>query len=159
MAHELSVEGEKVIERDEHGNVISSKNYSRVHAGYAAAAHNKTLVAETRENAEHIMHDLEAAHGDAPATESDSKASGSPKTSHAKPAVEHAGGEGSRHHSHDPKNLGAGTTDEERMHADEVHQHRVIGGYKATLHRDTTSEEAKQHARDKLDEMGVDYNE
>ncbi|GAA6030434.1 hypothetical protein JCM8097_009106 [Rhodosporidiobolus ruineniae] len=139
-SHELQVDGDRVLERDEHGNVISTKDYTRVHAGYAAAAHNKKLSSETREHAEEIMHDLEAAHGD----DEGIKPSGSPKASHSKPAAEHA-----KHHHKD-------TPADDEDHAAEVHEHRVIGGYKAALHRDTTSDEAKQHAREKLGEMGVD---
>lgn len=78
MSTELSVEdGNRVIERDEHGNVVSEKvrrhcllsgrcaspgdaadiravldrpqDYTRVQAGYKAAAHNKSLTKETRQ--------------------------------------------------------------------------------------------------------------
>ncbi|GAA5924820.1 hypothetical protein JCM1841_006943 [Sporobolomyces salmonicolor] len=147
MAHELSVEGDKVIERDEHGNLIGEKNYEAVHRGYLAATHNPRVGSEAKHSAEKILHDLEAAHGgDVVAEEAQStKASGSPtsakaalphprKTQHAAPAADAEGG-------------------------GEVHRHRVIGGLKATLHRDDRSDEAKQHARDKLREMGVDLAE
>ncbi|CEQ41733.1 SPOSA6832_03499, partial [Sporobolomyces salmonicolor] len=128
MAHELSVEGDKVIERDEHGNLIGEKNYEAVHRGYLAATHNPRVGSEAKHSAEKILHDLEAAHG------GDVVAEEAQKTQHAAPAADAEGG-------------------------GEVHRHRVIGGLKATLHRDDRSDEAKQHARDKLREMGVDLAE
>jgi len=39
------------------------------------------------------------------------------------------------------------------------HEHRVEGGYKATLSNPNSSEEAKKHAQEMLDKAGVDANE
>ncbi|GAA5865005.1 hypothetical protein JCM8547_004270 [Rhodosporidiobolus lusitaniae] len=147
MVHELKVEGDKVIETDDQGNVVSTKNYTSVHAGYAATAHNKRYSDETRENAENIMHDLEAAHDAGMQGEDDSKPSGSPKRG-AKPAGEHHISDVTRHHHEASKS--------ETQHASEVHDHRRIGGLKAALHNPNTSEEGKERVRGELEEMGVD---
>ncbi|KAK7058826.1 hypothetical protein VNI00_001450 [Paramarasmius palmivorus] len=37
----------------------------------------------------------------------------------------------------------------------DAHTNQVLGGYKATLKNDNASEEAKQHAREVLDEHGA----
>ncbi|GAA5907231.1 hypothetical protein JCM6882_008396 [Rhodosporidiobolus microsporus] len=161
MSHELSVEGDKVIERDERGKVVSEKDYTRVHAGYAAAAHNKNFTDERREASEQIMHDLEVAHGDPPSPSSS-------KGHHPKPATSSSSKkshEGEEHHDvggHDLRRAVSGEGDEAEgvetaeEHAQLVHDHRVIGGLKAALHRDSTSDEGKQHAREKLEAMGID---
>ncbi|WWC88787.1 uncharacterized protein L201_003700 [Kwoniella dendrophila CBS 6074] len=39
------------------------------------------------------------------------------------------------------------------------HEHRQLGGYKATLHNPNTSPEAKAHAVEVLKEHGIDVNE
>jgi len=41
----------------------------------------------------------------------------------------------------------------------QTHEHRVAGGYKATISNPNTSEEAKEHARLKLAEMGAEYED
>ncbi|GAA5966951.1 hypothetical protein JCM3765_004411 [Sporobolomyces pararoseus] len=66
MAHQLRVEGDKVIESDEKGHVLAEKDYSHVHAGYIATLHNPRVHQETKENAEKLLHGLEVAHGDTP---------------------------------------------------------------------------------------------
>ncbi|BGP18060.1 hypothetical protein JCM10213_008404 [Rhodosporidiobolus nylandii] len=140
MSHELSVEGDKVLEKDEAGNVISSKDYTRVHAGYVAASHNKRLPEETRHA--QLAHDLAVAHGD------EDKAGEQP----SKPAVQEGG---SHKHSHDhSRNTHPGVSDE--VHNQQVHEHHVIGGLKATISNPNTSAEAKERAKEKLEEMGVD---
>ncbi|GAA5985108.1 hypothetical protein JCM5350_000844 [Sporobolomyces pararoseus] len=161
MAHELRVEGDKVIESDAQGHVVAQKNYSHVHAGYVAATHNPRVSDEAKHNAETILHDLEAAHGDTPSKQAhDAQDSG----------------HNTRSHDHPPAQSHASTTETGTKvdHSEEVHRHRnslplqslityggvddlwQIGGYKSTLHRDDTSEEAKAHARDALKELGVD---
>ncbi|GAA5869183.1 hypothetical protein JCM1840_004318 [Sporobolomyces johnsonii] len=147
MAHELSVEGDKVVERDEHGNLIGEKDYSAVHRGYLAATHNPRVGPEAKHSAEKILHDLEAAHGEGVIEEEaqSTKPSGSPKSHKA--ALPHV--------KEKTQRGGGGGDDDEG----EVHRHRVIGSYKAILHRDDRSDEAKQHARAKLREMGVDPSE
>ncbi|GAA5966948.1 hypothetical protein JCM3765_004408 [Sporobolomyces pararoseus] len=139
MAHELRVEGDKVIESDETGHVVAQKDYNRVHAGYVATTHNPRVSDEAKQNAETILHDLEAAHGDTPSKQAQD--SGHNTRSHDHPAQSHS------------SSTEAGT---ELDHDEEVHRHRQIGGYKSTLHRDDTSEEAKAHARTALKELGVD---
>ncbi|GAA5822528.1 hypothetical protein JCM11251_006369 [Rhodosporidiobolus azoricus] len=155
MSHELTVEGDKVIERDEHGKVISEKDYTRVHAGYAAAAHNKTFTEERREASEQIMHDLEAAHGNLPSPAHSKPATSS--SSHKKKSKEDESG----HHDTGGHDLRHSVSSEggevsAEGHEQTVHDHRVIGGLKAALHRESTSEEGKQHAREKLEAMGID---
>ncbi|GAA5869967.1 hypothetical protein JCM8547_008116 [Rhodosporidiobolus lusitaniae] len=91
------------------------------------------------------MHDLEAAHDAGMQGEDDSKPSGSPKqhkaaSSHTHSTATHTGSK------------------EDKGHEAEVHEHRVIGGLKATLKRDGVSEEAKEHARERLEEMGIDVD-
>ncbi|GAA5985116.1 hypothetical protein JCM5350_000847 [Sporobolomyces pararoseus] len=66
MAHQLRVEGDKVIEADEQGHVLAKKDYSHVHAGYVATLHSPRVSQEAKENAEKLLHDLEVAHGDTP---------------------------------------------------------------------------------------------
>ncbi|BGP18054.1 hypothetical protein JCM10213_008410 [Rhodosporidiobolus nylandii] len=151
MSHELSVEGEKVLEKDEAGNVISSKDYTRVHAGYVAASHNKRFPEETRHTAEQLAHDLAVAHGDEDA------GAGATGSSKPQPAT---GGDAAHHVGHLKHDEQGWHGAEEHVkaadtHADEVHQHRVAAGYKAALKREGVSEEAKQHAREKLEEMGI----
>ncbi|BGP51554.1 hypothetical protein JCM10450v2_007500 [Rhodotorula kratochvilovae] len=141
--HELSVEGEKVLERTESGTIVAEKDYDHVIRGYKAAAHNPRFTEETHKNAEHIRHDLEAAH-DAQASEhADTAASGSPK--HTKSATAHHG-----------KTVHAAEKPQHETHEEEVHRHRIVGGLKANLHRDDRSEETKDHIREKLHEMGED---
>ncbi|GAA6059921.1 hypothetical protein JCM10212_003061 [Sporobolomyces blumeae] len=142
MAHEISVEGEKVVERDEHGHVVSTKDYANVHRGYLATTHNKRVSDEARENAEQMLHDLEAAHGDA---ESPSKAKPS-SPSHKKQAS----------HETSPSHAKKSSQGHDQAHDEDVHQQRVIAGYKSTLSRHDTSDEAKEHAREKLAELGVE---
>ncbi|GAA5930900.1 Con-6 family protein [Sporobolomyces koalae] len=133
MAHQLSVEGNKVIESDEKGQVVAEKSYNRVHAGYVAAVHNPRVSAEAKE-AKKILHDLEAAHGDKPSDlhQSESHARGTKTTV----ATHHA-----------------------ETHEEEVHRHRQISGYKGTLKRDDVSDEARAHARDMLKQLGCDPSE
>ncbi|KPV71882.1 uncharacterized protein RHOBADRAFT_47332 [Rhodotorula graminis WP1] len=130
--HELSVEGDKVLERTESGTLVAEKDYDHVVRGYKAAEHNPRFTEQTHKNAEHIRHDLEAAHDEQELQENQPH--------------------DTRHHhsdSHAKDKLHKGES-----HEDEVHRHRVIGGYKGTLHRDGVSEEAKEHAREKLRELG-----
>ncbi|CEQ41731.1 SPOSA6832_03494 [Sporobolomyces salmonicolor] len=114
MVNHLEVNGKKVIEKDEHGNVVSEKDYGRVRAGYQAALHNPATSVETKRTAEKMLRTLESQHGEAPVV-----------------------------HHDNPE------------HNDEVHLHRVIGSYKAVLHRPTASDEAKRHAKEVLREMGA----
>ncbi|GAA5974519.1 hypothetical protein JCM11641_002071 [Rhodosporidiobolus odoratus] len=175
MSHELAVEGDKVLEKDERGNVLSEKEYTRVHAGYLAASHNKSLSQETRDNAAHLATDLSIAHGDAPgdpthaSTSHRSHHSASPRTSHV-----HSGGAEEvedelasdvhvephikvHHHEDAHHHISHGSHGvSDTVHDAIVHEHRVIGGYKAVLHRPTTTDEGRQHARDKLQAMGID---
>ncbi|GAA5917495.1 hypothetical protein JCM5296_001677 [Sporobolomyces johnsonii] len=152
MAHELSVEGDKVVERDEHGNLIGEKDYSAVHRGYLAATHNPRVGPEAKHSAEKILHDLEAAHGEhGEGVDEEGKAqstqpSGSPKSHKA----------ALPHHKEKTQRGGGGDDDDGEG---EVHRHRVIGGLKATLHRGDRSDEAKEHARETLREMGVPESE
>ncbi|GAA5936956.1 hypothetical protein JCM1841_003929 [Sporobolomyces salmonicolor] len=111
----------------------ASANYEAVHRGYLAATHNPRVGTEAKRSAEKILHKLEAAHGD----EAVEAAAQSTKASHPpKAAVPH---KEKAPYDHD----------------NDVHRHRVIGGLKATLRRDDRSDEAKAHARDKLQAMGV----
>ncbi|TNY20220.1 hypothetical protein DMC30DRAFT_417200 [Rhodotorula diobovata] len=125
--HELSVEGEKVLERTESGTVVAEKDYDHVIRGYKAAEHNPRFNEETHKNAEHIRHDLEAAHDAQPA----------------------AGSKGRHHHQASHEHKG-------ETHEEEVHRHHVVAGLKANIHRDDRSEESKEHSRQKLREMGED---
>ncbi|GAA5974528.1 hypothetical protein JCM11641_002076 [Rhodosporidiobolus odoratus] len=146
MSHELAVEGDKVLEKDERG-----KDYTRVHSGYVAASHNKRFSQETRDNAAHLAADLEAAHH---------------PDSHPKPAASsqsHSHSKKEEHHDVGGHDLRHSSSEEQGDHSSpskndgrSAHEHHVIGGYKATLHRADRSEEAKEHAREKLEEMGVD---
>ncbi|GAA5824709.1 hypothetical protein JCM5353_004418 [Sporobolomyces roseus] len=129
MAHELHVEGDKVIEQDDKGHVLSTKDYTHVHSGYLATTHNPRVSQEAKETAEQLLRDLEAAHGDEP------------------------GGSKSHSPSHSKK------VEKHETHEEEVHRHRQIGSYKAILHRDDRGEEAKQHAREMLEKLGVDPKE
>ncbi|GAA5903268.1 Con-6 family protein [Sporobolomyces salmoneus] len=140
MAHELRVEGDKVIESDAQGHLLSTKDYSHVHAGYVATLHNPRVSDEAKQGAEKLLHELEIAHGDTPSKISWSKASGE------------EGGESS---SSSTKKVETHT----ETHAEEVHRHRQIGTYKGILHKDNVSDEAKQHAREMLKEFGVDPDE
>ncbi|GAA5957835.1 hypothetical protein JCM8115_006262 [Rhodotorula mucilaginosa] len=140
MSTELSVEdGNRVIERDEHGNVVSEKDYTRVQAGYKAAAHNKSLTKETRQNAETMLHDLEAQHdrvggggGNAGKPDDDEE-------------LEEQGSADS---------VGGGAP--AQSHEETVHQHRVIGGLKANLHRSDRSDQTKEEIKQKLRELEAD---
>ncbi|WWC62443.1 uncharacterized protein I303_105039 [Kwoniella dejecticola CBS 10117] len=53
-------------------------------------------------------------------------------------------------HVSDTKGNGHGDPHETLDGKDAEHEHRVLGGYKATLHNDNTSEEAKEHAAEVL---------
>ncbi|GAA6060883.1 hypothetical protein JCM10212_000166 [Sporobolomyces blumeae] len=147
MAHQLSVEGDKVIERDEHGHVVSTKDYAHVHRGYLATSHNLSVSEEARQNAEEILHDLELAHGDKPsASPGQSKAKAhppSPKTPKGHDAPPHA----TRAHDHDEEL-------DEAARKEEIHRHRQIGTYRGILKKNV-SPEAKQHARDMLAKLGA----
>ncbi|GAA6046814.1 hypothetical protein JCM3770_005656 [Rhodotorula araucariae] len=138
--HELSVQGDKVLERTESGTIVAAKDYDHVVRGYKAAAHNPRFTEETHKNAEHILHDLEDAHE---AQVAEHSSSGSPK--HTKPATTSS----SAHH-------GKQTVHKDESHEEEVHRHRIVGGLKANLHRDDRSEETKEQIRQKLHEMGED---
>ncbi|KWU43527.1 hypothetical protein RHOSPDRAFT_26315 [Rhodotorula sp. JG-1b] len=139
MSTELSVEdGNRVIERDEHGNVVSEKDYTRVQAGYKAAAHNKSLTKETRQNAETMLHDLEAQHD----------------------RVGGGGGSAGEYKPEDDEEVeeqgSAGGGAPAQSHEETVHQHRIIGGLKANLHRSDRSDETKEEIKQKLRDMGAD---
>lgn len=244
--HELSVEGDKVLERTESGTLVAEKvrvalaslvasrllrvparagsygtpvadppprtppphplllalpipraqDYDHVVRGYKAAEHNPRFTEETHkvrtlsrfafplssaasaaltppgprraarpQNAEHIRHDLEAAH--------DAQQHDQENNPHD-----------TRHHHSDSHAHAKDKQHKGETHEDEVHRHRcvalalssrsscaacagpdpsddlvplarsVVGGYKGTLHRDDRSEEAKEHAREKLRELG-----
>ncbi|BGO95381.1 hypothetical protein NBRC10512_001848 [Rhodotorula toruloides] len=157
MTHELQVEGDKVVERDEQGNVISEKDYAHVIRGYKAATHNPPVSSEHKKEAAEILHDLEKAHGDAP--EASAGASTSPKhhgEGHkGRPHIEKHVAEGGEHeHGHAKAATGSSGPGSSAAHEEEVHRHRVIGGLKANLHRDDRSEETKESIREKLHEMG-----
>ncbi|GAA5867543.1 hypothetical protein JCM3774_003872 [Rhodotorula dairenensis] len=140
MTTELSVkDGNRVIERDERGNVVSDKDYVRVQAGYKAAAHNESLTEATRKHAESMLHDLEAQHGQV----------GSGGSEEHKRADDELVEEGSVHAG------GAGAT-LAQTHEEMVHQHRIIGGLKANLHRSDRSDETKEEIKQKLRDMGAD---
>ncbi|POY74460.1 hypothetical protein BMF94_2458 [Rhodotorula taiwanensis] len=116
----------------------TSSDYTRVQAGYKAAAHNKSLQEETRKNAEQMLRDLEAQH--------DKVAGG-----------EGAAGDG----EYKPSGAGASnvsTADQSttESHEETVHEHRVIGGLKANLHRSDRSDETKESVKAKLHNLGVD---
>ncbi|GAA5977185.1 hypothetical protein JCM10908_004888 [Rhodotorula pacifica] len=141
MTTELSVEhGNRVIERDEQGNErrVREGDYTRVQAGYKAASHNKSLTEDTRKNAEHMLHDLEAQHEQ----------------------VEGGAG-GGKHASTSEQKKEVVTPrqsseDSAQSHEDAVHQHRVIGGLKANLHRSDRSVETKEAIKEKLRELDAD---
>jgi len=44
------------------------------------------------------------------------------------------------------------------VQSDNKNPERVAAGLKATIHNDSVSDEAKNHARDRLDQMGVDLD-
>ncbi|GJN93958.1 hypothetical protein Rhopal_007018-T1 [Rhodotorula paludigena] len=144
--HELVVEGDKVLERTESGTVLAEKDYDHVVRGYKAASHNKRFSHDTRESAEQMLHDLEAAH-DAQAGEqgADTKESGSPTHSQAAASS-------SAHHTQHA--FASDKAHEGETHEEEVHRHHKIGGLKANLHRDDRSEETKEHIRQQLRELG-----
>ncbi|KAF5312536.1 hypothetical protein D9619_003754 [Psilocybe cf. subviscida] len=52
-----------------------------------------------------------------------------------------------------------GEEEDQDSHDAEVHKHRVIGGYKATLKNPRVSEEAKEKARKELDAYGEEYDD
>jgi hypothetical protein len=72
-----------------------------------------------QQNAEQMMHDLEAAHGDLPADDEGTSASGSPKAHHKKPATPSHGHETGKHHH-------AETKEDDVEHAKIVHDHRCV---------------------------------
>ncbi|GAA5886709.1 hypothetical protein JCM6882_005865 [Rhodosporidiobolus microsporus] len=140
MSAELRVEGEKVYEVDAQGNTVSVKgDYNRVQAGYKAASHNPSLTEETLEGAETTLHNLRAQHDDTGASSSAKPAATTSSSRKIAPTGDEYVVEG-----------------EEGMaaHDREVHQHRVVGGLKANLHRDDRSEETKDEIRKKLSDMG-----
>ncbi|GAA6048518.1 hypothetical protein JCM3770_006533 [Rhodotorula araucariae] len=137
--HTFKVHGDMVEEDDGHGH-ITEKSYTRVHAGLAAAMHNKGFSEETRAKAEQQLHELEMQHD----------GSGSAHDLRSKAAATGKGRSTRAHKSGDDKAHDPAT------HEDETHRHRIIGGYKATLKRDDRSEEAKEHARQALRALGED---
>ncbi|GAA6030227.1 hypothetical protein JCM8097_008998 [Rhodosporidiobolus ruineniae] len=137
MSHNLRVDENRVIDEE---TGMDKGEYTRVQAGYKAAAHNPSLTKETREGAEATLHELEAQHDGK--TSASSTSGSKAKSSSSAPSDEYVDEDA-------PAETGASTS-----HEDTVHQHRVVGGLKANLHRDDRSEETKQNIRDKLQEMG-----
>ncbi|GAA5903272.1 Con-6 family protein [Sporobolomyces salmoneus] len=117
MAHELRVEGDKVIESDSKGHVVSTKDYSHVHAGYVATTHNPRVSEGAKQNAEQLLHDLEAAHGDAPSTSHSHAAQGGEE--HVPTTAENP--HDTRSHDH-PKEFHQHDQDieQEKTHSEEV---------------------------------------
>lgn len=62
---------------------------------------------------------------------------------------ESVGGEGGRQ-----QQSGKGSSSGDLSPEEQKHEHQVAGGYKATLKNPRVSDEAKQHAQEKLNEMG-----
>ncbi|GAA6019531.1 hypothetical protein JCM10207_003734 [Rhodosporidiobolus poonsookiae] len=130
--HDLTVEGDKVIERSASGTLIAEKNYENVVQGFERAAQRKSTSHEKAAEDAHIAHSLHAAHD----------AEDSELHIHVQRP----------HHPHYAPVPG-------ETHEDEVHRHRQIGALRANLHRDDRSDETKEHMREKLQELGGELEE
>ncbi|GAA5850579.1 hypothetical protein JCM3766R1_001196 [Sporobolomyces carnicolor] len=137
---------------------------NHVHAGYVATTHNPRVSDAAKHDAERILHDLEAAHGEEPASsvvssnddDDDGKAQQQPQQQHVATTDENP--HDTRSHDH-PEQQHRHEPHDDEDHAQRVHRHRQIGGFKATLKREGVSDEAKQHARDMLYQLGVPRQE
>ncbi|GAA6007432.1 hypothetical protein JCM11491_004161 [Sporobolomyces phaffii] len=155
MTHQLDVERDKVVETDAEGHVLATKDYTRVHAGYVATTHNPRVSDAAKHNAEQLLYDLESAHGDvAPSSSSAARGRGDEQvhvpTTAENPHDTRSHDDPHAFHRHDDE------LEREQLHAHEVHRHRQIGAYKGVLYKQGVSDEAKQHARNELEKLGVD---
>ncbi|GAA5869242.1 hypothetical protein JCM1840_004331 [Sporobolomyces johnsonii] len=122
-------------------------HYEAVHRGYLAATHNPRVGGEAKRSAEKVLHDLETAHSEG-VVEGEAKATKASGLHKEKSPYDDDGGDDVHKHrrvcppfSHRNRSL--------------VSPRAVIGGLKATLHRDDRSDETKEHAKEKLRAMGA----
>ncbi|GAA5862767.1 hypothetical protein JCM3774_001915 [Rhodotorula dairenensis] len=168
--HTLVVEGSKVIEKSASGEVVKTSDYDHVIRGYKATLARDNVSEEAKTEARQLLHDLQKAHKpfeeEAGEAEEESKpASGHQRRKSVSKHVEAE--EGSHEHKHgEPRphryeELGdeVPLPHEGETHEEMVHRHRVAGTFKGILHKKDASEEAKAHAREVLEKMGVDYEE
>ncbi|WWC70651.1 uncharacterized protein I206_104602 [Kwoniella pini CBS 10737] len=111
---------------------MSNEHENRQLGGFKATLHNPNTSPEAKAHAASVL----AEHGlDVSNDNSTTKAS-----------IKTENHVGDSHNGH---------SDQEGPHydgKDSEHQHRVLGGYKATLHNPNTSSEAKEHAKEVLKE-------
>ncbi|BGP20009.1 hypothetical protein JCM10213_000609 [Rhodosporidiobolus nylandii] len=134
--HTLHVEGERILERDEHGTVVAEKDFTRTVQAYERAANNKHTSKEKKEEDLHIVRDLKAAHDDGASVD----------VQITVPAT--------RTFSSDSKARYKNET-----HEEQVHRHRQIGSLRGQLRREGVSDEARERIREELREMGEDVDE
>ncbi|KAK1925353.1 hypothetical protein DB88DRAFT_483668 [Papiliotrema laurentii] len=120
---------------------MTDQNENRTLGGYKATLHNPN----TSEGAKHHAAELLQAHGETLSQQD---------AAHLK----HAGPEGHSHHGvqHHVSHHADGWKDAPVADKGEggEHDHRVLGGFKATLSNPNSSEEAKEHAAEVLVEHG-----
>jgi len=171
-------EKEAEKEKDDEG-----KNPGNVIGGYKAAAHNPNLPEESREKAKQHLEEL-GVDAEEKADTKDSK-NYSSTSKDLDLSYKHKGNVigGYRATLHNPNSSEEAKDHARKMlkemgvdpegHADSHHHSyekddelaqdtlgknpgNVIGGYRATLHNENSSEEAKQHAREQLEKLGAD---
>jgi len=109
-------------------NVDEQKNPERVAAGLKATLHNPTVSAEAKSRAQARLKEMGV----------DANLIKTHKAKESKPADETP--------SHDLRH------EENRGGYEMPEEHRILGGYKATLKNPNVSQEAKEHAKEVLKE-------
>ncbi|GAA6031265.1 hypothetical protein JCM8097_005574 [Rhodosporidiobolus ruineniae] len=159
MSHDLHVEDNQVYEGSHERGLMRpflpapEQEFNRVAGGLKASSHNPNLSKSTRQHAQEQLDDLllqqhdadadyESDSGSKPATRSHDK-----KTSSASSKKKSSGKQASSGHN---------TRASHHQDAETTHDHRVIGGLKANLHRDDRSEATKDSIREKLRDLGED---
>ncbi|GAA5962815.1 hypothetical protein JCM8115_001966 [Rhodotorula mucilaginosa] len=169
--HTLSVEGNKVIEKSAMGEVVKTSDYEHVIRGYKATLGRDDVSEEAKTEARQLLHDLQKAHkpfeksGEA----EESKSAEGHHHQRRKSVSKHVHDEGNGSHEHKPGEPRPHRYEESgdevplphegETHEEEVHRHRVAGYYKGILHKAGATDDAKAHAREILDKMGVEYEE
>ncbi|GAA5989903.1 hypothetical protein JCM10908_002371 [Rhodotorula pacifica] len=167
--HTLTVEDDKVIEKSASGEVIKTSDYHHVIGGYKATLARDNASEEAKAEARELLHDLQKAHKPfEEAGEAEEPKHTSGHHQRRKSVSKHVESEETHHeHKHgEPRPLRYEAPGDEvplphegETHEEEVHRHRVAGSFKGLLHNKNSSDEAKAHAREVLDRMGVEYEE
>jgi len=180
MLKEMGVDPEGHADSTEHHQYASAeeaaqdalgKNPGNVIGGYRATLHNPNATEEAKEHAEMVLEQMGAdpeghaeqkrtlKHADTEGKNFNNVAGGYKATLKNPNASEEA----KAHAQKELDRMGVDAdekADFQKSHGSEdLSNSHVIGGYKATLHNENSSEEAKEHARKMLKEAGVDEDE